>query len=109
VSGSRATFLGDAMAAVVQGVTEVRTLIGQPPVIVGGLAVLARLSSPYRATVDLDVVDRLLGEVPHLEVLRASIGAESIDPAAVLLPTQNGQVKVDVLEVRQIELPSRDH
>jgi hypothetical protein len=98
------------MAAVVQGVTEVRVLIGQPPVIVGGLAVLARLSSPYRATVDLDIVDRLAGAVPHLEVLRASGDAESVEPAAVLLPTPYGQVKVDVLEVRQVELdePSDD-
>jgi hypothetical protein len=29
------TFIGDAMAAVVQGVEEVRTLIGQPPAVVG--------------------------------------------------------------------------
>jgi hypothetical protein len=36
------TFLGDAMAAVVHGVIEIRNLIGQPPVIVGGLAVLSR-------------------------------------------------------------------
>ncbi|TRW47686.1 prevent-host-death protein [Georgenia yuyongxinii] len=98
------------MASVVQGVIEVRNLIGQPPVIVGGFAVLARLSSPYRATVDPDVVDRLLGEVPQLEVLRAADGAEPVEPAAVLLPTPYGAVKVDVLEVRQIELdrPSDD-
>jgi hypothetical protein len=70
VSGSRVRFTGDAMAAVVHGVLEVRTLIGRPPVIVGGLAVLSRLSTPYRATVDLDVVDRLLGDVPQLQVLR---------------------------------------
>jgi hypothetical protein len=110
VSGSRVTFVGDAMAAVVQGVIEVRTLIGQPPVIVGGLAVLSRLSSPYRATVDLDVVDRLVGGVPHLEVLRAADGAKPVEPAAVLLPTPYGAVKVDVLEVRQAELdqPSDD-
>lgn len=110
VSGSRVTFVGDAMAAVVQGVIEVRTLIGQPPVIVGGLAVLSRLSSPYRATVDLDVVDRLVGGVPHLEVLRAADGAKPVEPAAVLLPTLYGAVKVDVLEVRQAELdqPSDD-
>jgi hypothetical protein len=38
--------------------------------VVGGLAVLCRLSSPYRATTDLDVIDRLLGEVPQLLVLR---------------------------------------
>lgn len=110
MSGDRVTFVGDAMAAVVQGVSEVRRLLGEPPVIVGGLAVLARLSIPYRATVDLDIVDRLSGNVPHLEVLRASGDAESVEPAAVLLPTPYGQVKVDVLEVRQVELdePSDD-
>lgn len=74
--------------------------------IVGGLAVLTRLSTPYRATVDLDVVDRLLGGQPQLEVLRAATGAEPIEPAAVLLPTPYGPVKVDVLEVRQVELDS---
>lgn len=110
VSGSRVTFLGDAMASIVQGVIDVRTLIGEPPVIVGGLAVLSRLSTPYRATVDLDVVDRLLGDVPQLEVLRAAGGAEAVEPAAVLLATRFGAVKVDVLEVRQVELdqPSDD-
>jgi len=30
------TFVGDAMAAVVQGVEEARALIGQPPVVVEG-------------------------------------------------------------------------
>ncbi|HEY6798908.1 MAG TPA: nucleotidyl transferase AbiEii/AbiGii toxin family protein [Kineosporiaceae bacterium] len=87
-----------------------RALIGRPPVIVGGLAVLSRLSSPYRATVDLDVVDRLAGRVPALEVLRAADGAEPVEPAAVLLPTAYGVVKVDVLQVRQVELdrPSDD-
>lgn len=110
VSGNRVTFVGDAMASVVQGVAEVRRLIGQPPVIVGGLAVLSRLSTAYRATVDLDVVDRLLGDVPQLEVLRAADGAEPIEPSAVLLPSPYGAVKVDVLEVRQVELdqPSDD-
>jgi hypothetical protein len=98
------------MAAVVQGVIQVRTLIGQPPVIVGGLAVLARLSNPHRATVDLDVVDRLLGGTPQLELLRAADGAEAVEPAAVLLLTPYGAVKVDVLEVRQAEIdqPSDD-
>lgn len=45
MSGNRVTFLGDAMAAVVQGVEEVRNLIGQPPVVIGGLAVMCRLST----------------------------------------------------------------
>jgi hypothetical protein len=110
VSGSRVTFIGNAMAAVVQGVEEVRTLIGRPPVVVGGLAVMCRLSNPYRATTDLDVVDRLLGDVPQLQVLRAARGAELVEPTSVLLPTAYGQVRVDVLEVRQIEIdqPSDD-
>jgi hypothetical protein len=110
VSGNRVTFLGDAMAAVVQGVEEVRNLIGQPPVVIGGLAVMCRLSTPYRATTDLDLVDRLLGRAPQLQVLRAARDAEPVEPAAVLLPTPYGQVKVDVLEVRQIEIdrPSDD-
>jgi hypothetical protein len=98
------------MAAVVQGVKEIQALTGHPPVVVGGLAVLARLSRPYRATVDLDVVDRLRGGMPQLEILRAADGAEAVEPAAVLLPTPYGAVKVDVLEVRQVELdrPSDD-
>lgn len=110
MSGNRVAFLGDAMSAVVQGVSEVRALIGRPPVIVGGLAVLSRLSSPYRATVDLDVVDWPAGQVSQLEVLRTADGAEPVEPAAVLLPTPYGVVKVDVLEVRQVELdrPSDD-
>lgn len=101
VSGSRVTFIGDVMAAVVHGVGKVRTLIGQPPVVVGGLAVMCRLSTPYRATTDLDVVDRLHGEVPQLQVLRAAQGAKTVEPAAVLLPTPYGEVKVDVNRRRQ--------
>lgn len=68
------------------------------------------MSNPYRATVDLDVVDRMLGATPQLEVLRAAAGAEPVEPAAVLLPTEFGPVKVDALEVRQVELdqPSDD-
>ena len=98
------------MAAVVQGVEEVRILIGQPPVVVGGLAVMCRLSRPYRATTDLDVVDRLLGATPQLQVLRSAQGAEPVEPTSVLLPTVYGKVKIDVLEVRQIEIdqPSDD-
>ncbi|GAA4606170.1 hypothetical protein GCM10023195_21940 [Actinoallomurus liliacearum] len=48
--------------------------------------------------------------MPHLEVLRAADGAKPVEPAAVLLPTPYGAVKVDVLEVRQAELdqPSDD-
>lgn len=56
------------------------------------------------------MVDRLTGSAPQLEILRAAAGAEAVEPAAVLLPTPYGEVKVDVLEVRQVELdhPSED-
>jgi hypothetical protein len=72
---------------------------------------MCRLSHAYRATVDLDVVDRRLSNsVPQLQILRAAAGAESVEPAAVLLPTPFGKVRTDVLEVRQVELdvPSAD-
>lgn len=110
MSGKRVSFVGDAMTAVVQAIDEVHTLIGAPPVVVGGVAVMCRLSTPYRATTDLDVVDRMLGPTPQLEMLRAAEGATPVEPAAVLLPTPFGDVKIDVLEVRQIELdePSDD-
>ncbi|MGB7234475.1 MAG: prevent-host-death protein [Rhodococcus sp. (in: high G+C Gram-positive bacteria)] len=110
MSGKDVVFVGEAMTAVVHGVSVVSEILGCRPVIVGGLAVLSRLSRPYRATVDLDVVDRRLGSIPHLEVLRGSAGAVSVEPAAVLVPTVRGPVKVDVLEIRQVELdhPSDD-
>jgi hypothetical protein len=110
VSGDRVTFVGEAMSTIVQGIAEVEAVIGQRPVVVGGIAVLCRLSNPYRATTDLDVVDRGRSATPHLQVLRAVSGAEPVEPAAVLLPTAFGPVKVDVLEVRHVEIdhPSDD-
>lgn len=98
------------MAAVVDAVRRVEELVGQPPVIVGGLAVLCRLSTAYRATTDLDVVDRGTGEVRHLELVRRAEGSRDDGPVGVVIPTRFGEVRVDVLEVRQIELdePSDD-
>lgn len=98
------------MARVIDGLIGVQRLTSDRPVVIGGLAVLARLANPYRATTDLDVVDRMQRGTPHLELLRRSPGAEPIEPSAVLLPTRHGPVKVDVLAVRQAELdhPSDD-
>ena len=39
VSGDRVVFVGEAMAAIVQGIAEIQSVIGQPPVVVGSLAV----------------------------------------------------------------------
>lgn len=95
---------GEKTAAIVEAAAEVERLLGEPPVIVGGIAVLSRLTTAHRATSDLDVVDRRHGDALQLEILRAAPGAEVEEPAAVLLPTKYGAVKVDVIEVRQIEL-----
>lgn len=110
VSGRSVSFVGDAMAAVAKAIDEIRGLVGAQPVVIGGVAVICRLSTPHRATNDLDIVDRLLGPTPQLQILRAASGATASGPAAVLLPTSFGDVKIDVLEVRQIELdePSDD-
>jgi len=43
VSGNEVVLVGDTMAAVVAAVTAVEDLTGSGPIVVGGLAVLARL------------------------------------------------------------------
>lgn len=98
------------MASIVRGIETVARSIGQPPTVVGGLAVMSRLSKPHRVTVDLDIVDRGLHDASQLEVLRSVEGADVVEPSAVSLQTEYGAVKVDVLEVRQVELdqPSND-
>ncbi|MBB6627500.1 nucleotidyl transferase AbiEii/AbiGii toxin family protein [Nocardioides sp. KIGAM211] len=98
------------MFRIVQATKTVIETLGEPPVVVGGLAVMCRLQTAHRATLDLDVVDRGLQDQTHLEVLRRVEGASDIDPSAVLLPTLAGEVKVDVLEVNQAEIdhPSDD-
>lgn len=106
MSGDTVVFVGDQMAAIIEALAQVSETTGDVPVVIGGLAVLSRLSTPYRATTDLDVVDRLRGGEPHLSILRRVPAARDdvTTPAAVFLPTSFGEVKVDVIEVRQIEL-----
>jgi hypothetical protein len=111
VSGSEVVLIGETMAAVVDAVTSVGELTGKQPIVVGGLAVLARLSSAHRATIDLDIVDRQAeGRGGQLEILRESSGTSVAEPAGVMVPTRFGEVRVDVLEVNQFELenPSDD-
>jgi hypothetical protein len=86
-------------------IPEVATRTGRPVIIVGGLAVICRLSTPYRATTDLDTVNRRRqGEPAQLEVLLASPGATASSPAGVLVLTAAGPVQVDVLEVSDADL-----
>jgi hypothetical protein len=93
VSGRQVTFIGDAMAAVVQGVEEVRALIGQPPVVVGGLAIMCRLSDPHRATTDLDLVDRLLG---LQDIARLILDEEARSAALAQLGSCDTSIAADI-------------
>jgi hypothetical protein len=71
---------------------------------VGGLAVICRLTTPYRATSDLDTVNRRKADEPaQLELLIAS-GATSSGASGALVPTVAGPVQVDILEVTDADL-----
>lgn len=75
-----------------------------PPTVIGGLAAICRLGGAYRATSDLDTVNRRTADQPsQLEVLIGS-GAKPADAAGVIIPTPAGDVKVDVLEVTDWDL-----
>ena len=105
------TFFGAGMTSVVQAAVAVEEVLGSTPVIVGGLAVMCRLERAYRATVDLDLVERLHeSQVPQLELLRRAPGTNPVEPSAVEVGTDAGMVKVDVIQVNQaeIEKPSDD-
>lgn len=111
MSGDAVHLVGDSMVRIVRALNEVTKLTGERPVVVGGLAVLCRLTQPHRATTDLDVVERPeAGQERVLEVLRRAPGAHPEEPAAVWIPTASGPVRVDVLEVNpaEIDIPSDD-
>lgn len=92
------------MTALVMAIPETTKRTGRPVIVVGGLAVVCRLSRPYRSTSDLDTVNRRAGNEPaQLELLIAS-GAQSSGVSGVLVPTPAGPVQVDVLEVSDAEL-----
>ena len=92
------------MAAIVAAIPVIAQQTGRPVIVVGGLAVLCRLSTPYRATTDLDTVSRLhAGQASQLELLIAA-GATPSGPAGARVVTPLGQVQVDVLEVTDADL-----
>lgn len=85
------------MTPLLSAIPVIAEQTGRPVVLVGGLAVICRLHSPYRATSDLDTVDRRpAGEQSQLELLVAA-GATASGPSGVLVPTRWGPVQVDVL------------
>ena len=92
------------MARLVSAIPVITEQTGRAVVLVGGLAVMCRLSIPYRVTTDLDMVNRRrTTEVPQLELL-VSAGAVPSGPSGVLVRTPRGDVQVDVLEVTDAEL-----
>jgi len=92
------------MLALVHAIPELERRTGSAPTIIGGLAVISRLGGGYRATSDLDTVNRRAdSEPPQLTVLINS-GATPSDAAGAMIPTPLGDVKVDVLEVADYEL-----
>lgn len=95
---------GTTMAAIVSAIPMTERDTGRPVIVIGGLAVLCRLSTPYRATTDLDTVSRLqAGQAGQLELLVAA-GATPSGPAGVRVATPLGPVQVDVLEVTDADL-----
>lgn len=77
---------------------------GRAVVLVGGLAVMCRLSTPYRVTTDLDTVDRRTVEQRSQLELLVSTGATPSGPSGALVHTPYGDVQVDVLEVTDAEI-----
>lgn len=92
------------MAAIVAAIPVTARHTGRPVIVVGGLAVLSRLSTPYRATADLDTVSRLRsGQLGQLELLIAA-GGTPAGPAGAQVQTPLGPIQVDVLEVTDADL-----
>ena len=100
----RVELLGAQMSALADAIRTTQTLTGQPVTVIGGLAVICRLSSPHRATSDLDIVNRRGDhQTPQLELLIAK--SEPVEGHhAALVTTAAGKVIVDVLEVADADL-----
>ncbi len=64
---------GTSMSALVFAIPAILSRTGRPAVVIGGLAVVCRLTRPHRVTSDLDTVNRrATGEAPQLQLLVAS-------------------------------------
>lgn len=92
------------MSSLVHAINATRELTRQEVTVIGGLAVVCRLSTAHRATNDLDIVDRH-GDTQQaqLQLLVAGTGKPS-GPSGALVPTAMGDIQVDVLEVADSDL-----
>jgi hypothetical protein len=92
------------MTSLLSAIPVITDQTGRRVVLVGGLAVMCRLPTPYRATTDLDTVDRqATGDQPQLELLIAAGGTPS-GPVGVRVQTSSGDVQVDVLQVTDADV-----
>ena len=104
VSPTVIDLVGTTMSALALAVPAITERTGREVIVVRGLAVVCRLTRPYRATSDLDTVNRRRNDEPaQLELLVAS-GAKPSGVSGVIVPTSAGPVQVDVLEVTDAEL-----
>jgi hypothetical protein len=92
------------MSALVHAIPIIAERTGRPVVLIGGLAVICRLSSPHRATTDVDTVNRRRGVEPSQLDLLIRSGATKDGPVGALVKTPAGTVRVDVLEVSDSDL-----
>lgn len=93
------------MAPLVAAIHIIKKETGEVPTVVGGLAVMCRLSSPYRATTDIDTVQRRAqGDPSHLELLLETPGASKVEAAGAEIQTPSGPARVDVLVVHEAEI-----
>jgi hypothetical protein len=96
--------VGMPMLAIVHAIPELEKRTEKKPTVIGGLAVLCRIGTAYRATSDLDTANlRATGEPSQLDVLLHG-GASQAGPAGVWIPTAAGTVQVDVIEVTDSEI-----
>jgi hypothetical protein len=92
------------MSALVHAIPVIESQTRRRVVLIGGLAVVCRLTRAYRATSDLDTVNRRRGgEAAQLELLIAH-GATASGVSGALVATPVGEVQVDILEVTDADL-----
>lgn len=95
---------GTSMSALALAIPAIAERTGRKVIVVGGLAVVCRLTRPYRATSDLDTVNRRRNDEPAQLELLVTSGAKPSGVSGVLVPTSAGPVQVDVLEVTDADL-----
>jgi hypothetical protein len=87
------------MMRLVEAIPILQQRVAGPLTLIGGLAVLARLSTPHRATSDIDTARRVDGRGPSTVELLLQGDGRLADAVGVVIPTPRGDVKVDAIDV----------